>query len=597
MVHAASVTSTTPATLLATSVRRTTASDTFGTSSADASPLPVDGDESHDGPIRYRHMDDIMKDTRRVELEKKFAEEEAMLIVTEEPSCYREAAGLPEWENSMDKEIEAIKKNSTWSLVKLPAGHKAIGLKWVLKLKKNSEGEIIKNKARLVAKGYVQQQGIDFDEVFAPVTRLDTVRVMLAIAANRGWQVHHLDVKSAFLNGELQEEVYVTQPEGYEVKGKEFLVYKLYKALYGLRQAPRAWNMRLDKSLKELGFTRCTQEQAVYIRGKNCSGVIVGVYVDDLIVTGKDPAAIVEFKQQMLDEFDMSDLGLLHYYLGIEVTQGNGKISIKQSTYAKKVLEQFGMMECNPTKYPMEPKAHLQKDGAGHPVDVTEYRRVIGCLRYLLNTRPDLSFAVGVASRFMERPNVMHHKAVKQILRYVKGTIHLGLVYGRGGGTEEITGFTDSDMAGDMDDRKSTSDMTFYVNECLVAWNSQKQKTVALSSCEAEFMAATSAACHALWLRSLLAELLGAEPKAVKMFVDNKSAIALMKNPVFHGRRKHIDTRFHFIRECVEGGQIIVEFARTEEQRADLLTKALSAAKQGIMRHLLGMRYLGPLQD
>ena len=259
-VHAASVTARTPHTLPATPERRTAASDTVKTSLADASPLPVDGDDSHDGPIRYRHMDDIMKDTRRVELEKEFAEEEAMLIVTEEQSCYREAAGQPEWENAMDKEIEAIKKNSTWSLVKLPARHKAIGLKWVFKLKKNSEGEIIKHKARLVVKGYVQQQGIDFDEVFTPVTRLDTVRVMLAIAENRGWQVHHLEVKSAFLNGELQEEVYVTQPEGYEVKGKESLVYKLYKALYGLRQAPRAWNMRLDRSLKELGFTRCTQK-------------------------------------------------------------------------------------------------------------------------------------------------------------------------------------------------------------------------------------------------------------------------------------------------------------------------------------------------
>ena len=255
------------------------------------------------------------------------------------------------------------------------------------------------------------------------------------------------------------------------------------------------------------------------------------------------------------------------------------------------------LTKCNPTKYPMEPKTHLHKDEKGHPVDASEYRRIIGCLRYLLHTRPDLSFAVGMASRFMERPTVMHHKAVKQTLRYLKGTMHHGLVYGRGGGAEEITGFTDSDMAGDMDDRKSTSGMAFYVNKCLVAWNSQKQKTVALSSCEAEFMAATAAACHALWLRSLLAEIIRAEPKPVKLFVDNKSAIALMKNPVFHGRSKHIDTRFHFIRECVEEGKIMVEFIRTEEQRADSLTKALSAAKLEAMRYLLGVRYLGPLQD
>ena len=342
----------------------------------------------------------------------------------------------------------------------------------------------------------------------------------------------------------------MAQPEGYVVQGKENFVYKLHKALYGLRQAPRAWNTCLDKSLKNLGFTKSTQEQAVYIRGEIGARIIVGVYVDDLIVTGEDATTIADFKKKMFGEFDMSDLGMLHYYLGIEVAQENGVITIKQTAYAKKILGQFGMLECNPDKYPMEPKIHLHKDEKGHPVDASEYRRIIGCLRYLLHTRPDLSFAVGMASRFMERPIVMHHKAVKQTLRYLKGTMHYGLVYGRGGGAEEITGFTDSDMAGDMDDCKSTSGMALYVNKCLVAWNSQKQITVALSSCEAEFMAATAAACHVLWLRSLLAEIIGAEPKPVKMFVDNKSAIALMKNPVFHGRSKHVDIRFHFIREC-----------------------------------------------
>jgi hypothetical protein len=178
----------------------------------------------------------------------------------EEPSCYRDAAGKPEWEEAMNREIESIEKNRTWTLTTLPAGHKPIGLKWVYKLKKNSEGEVIKHKARLVAKGYVQKQGIDFEEVFAPVARLDTVRLILAVAANRGWEVHHLDVKSTFLNGELEEEVYVSQPEGYTVKNKEHLVLRLSKALYGLRQAPWAWNIKLDKSLKNLGFRRCVQE-------------------------------------------------------------------------------------------------------------------------------------------------------------------------------------------------------------------------------------------------------------------------------------------------------------------------------------------------
>jgi hypothetical protein len=255
-------------------------------------------------------------------------------------------------------------------------------------------------------------------------------------------------------------------------------------------------------------------------------------------------------------------------------------------------------MDCNAIKTPMAPRVQLHKDPDGHPVDTTEYRRVIGCLRYLLHTRPDLSFAVGVASRFMERPTAMHQNAVKKILRYLKGTIHFGLVYENGDIADEILiGFSDSDLAGDLSDGRSTAGMAFYVNNCLVSWNSQKQKTVALSSCEAEYMAATMAACHALWLSRLLAELVGKQPATVKMFVDNMSAIALMKNPVFHRRSKHIHPKYHFIRECVEGGQIVIKFIRTDEQRADALTKALTVVKLSTMRHLLGVRDLEPHQE
>lgn len=255
------------------------------------------------------------------------------------------------------------------------------------------------------------------------------------------------------------------------------------------------------------------------------------------------------------------------------------------------------MADCNATKYPMEPKAQLHKDTEGAPIDATEYRSIVGCLRYLLNTRPDLSYAVGMASRYMERPTTMHYKVVKQILRYLRGTIHFGLTYTKGPREFNIFGYSDSDLAGDLDGRKSTSGMTFYLNESLVSWNSQKQKTVALSSCEVEFIATTTAACQALWLRCLVSEIVGMEPRPVTLFVDNKSAIALMKNPVFHGRNKHIDTRFHFIRECVENGQIIVEFVNTGEQRADVLTKALTGVKLAAMRQLLGVRNLESCQN
>jgi hypothetical protein len=276
----------------------------------------------------------------------------------------------------------------------------------------------------------------------------------------------------------------------------------------------------------------------------------------------------------MTNEFEMSDLGLLSYYLGIEVGQHSDFTIVKQTCYAKKVLEQFGMDQCNATKFPMDPGAKLHSDKGGQPVDATEYKRVIGCLRYLMHTRPDLAYSVWIASRFMEKPTVMHMRAVKHILRYLKGTIDLGLVYTQGG-SEEVLGYTDSDVGGDLVGRRSTAGMAFYLGESLITWCSQKQKTVALSSCEAKFMAATFAAMQGL--RSLLAEITAKEPQVVKLFVDNNSAIALMKNLVFHGRSKHIDIKYHFIRESVEHGQIAVKRVCTEEQKADALTKPFTS--------------------
>jgi len=492
--------------------------------------------------------------------------------------------------------MESIEKNRTWELVKLPVGKKPIGLKWVYKLKRNSDGEVVRYKARLVAKGYVQKSGIDFEEVFAPVARLDTVRIVLAFAANNGWKIHHLDVKSAFLHGDLEEEVYVSQPEGYEVKGKEIEVFRLSKALYGLKQALRAWNVKLDKSLRKLNFKRCLSEQAVYTRGTGADAIILGVYVDDLIVTGGNPVEISLFKRQMTIEFEMTDLGLLSYYLGIEVEQKEDYITVKQTGYARKVLEQFGMSDCNSTKFPMEPGCKLNADQGGQLIDSTEYRRMIGCLRYLLHSRPNLSYSVGVASRFMENPTVMHAKAVKQILRYLKGTVDFGLVYVQGGCADELIGYSDSDHGGDIVERRSIGGMAFYLNENLITWCSQKQKIVSPSSCESEFMAATATAKQALWLRNLISEITKQEPKPVTLFVDNNSAIALMRNPVFHGRSKHIDLKYHFIRECVERGQIVVKKVGSKEQKADVLTKAMSAVKLTVMSHLIGVRNLSVSQ-
>ncbi|GJU21073.1 zinc finger, CCHC-type containing protein [Tanacetum coccineum] len=271
-----------------------------------------------DTPVRgFKDLTEIYENAREVETEN-------LLFTEEEPRNYKEASTDKKWIEAMEIELDSINKNNTWTLTTLPTNHKAIGLKWVYKTKRDAKGEIIKYKARLVAKGYVQEQGIDFDEVFAPVARIETVRLILALAAYHGWQVHHLDVKSAFLHGDLKEEVYVTQPEGFIQQGNSGKVYKLTKALYGLRQAPRAWNVKLDQTLKSLDFKKCNLEQAVYTKRSKTSTLIVGVYVDDLIITGTPRKEIDLFKSQMKDKFEMSDLGLLAYYLGIEVTQIGG---------------------------------------------------------------------------------------------------------------------------------------------------------------------------------------------------------------------------------------------------------------------------------
>ncbi|KAD2804715.1 hypothetical protein E3N88_38092 [Mikania micrantha] len=555
--------------------------------------IPTDQDGAHDPTIA---TDEVQDDTpvRNLRPLSELYEIELMLSDSE-PTNYSEAKSSKEWQEAMKAEIASIEKNQTWTLTDLPEGCKAVGLKWVFKTKKSAEGKVLKHKARLVAKGYVQQYGVDYEEVFAPVARMETVRLLLAIAAQQGWFVHHLDVKTAFLHGELKEQVFVSQPEGFERKGAEGKVYKLSKALYGLKQAPRAWNMKLDSVLKVLGFVKCKQEPAVYKRGHKKKIIIMGVYVDDLFLTGESEEEIKKVKGQLEESFEMSDLGLLNYYLGIEVKQDESGITICQKGYAQKILKETSMKDCNPTSFPMEPGLKLSKEDDSPNVDPTQFRKWIGCLQYLTHTRPDLSYSVGYVSRFMQSPKETHKQALKQILRYVKGSTNLGLWYERKG-NKTLYGYSDSSYSIDKDDGRSTSGLVFYYDGAPVAWNSQKQGTVALSSCEAEFMAATSAACQAIWLQRLLAEILGEKEEKVTIKVDNQSALALMRNPVFHGRSKHIDTRYHFIRECVEDGRIDVKHVSGTEQKADILTKALPRLKHEEMKKKLGLKEITSLR-
>ena len=516
--------------------------------------------------------------------------EEILMYLNNEPRNFMEAKESKEWTRACVEEIESIEKNETCVLVDLPCGVKPIGLKWIFKLKRNADGSINKYKSRLVAKGYVQRHGVDFDEVFAPVARIETIRLLVNLAATHGWEVHHLDVKTAFLHGELKETVYVTQPEGFEKKGEENKVYKLKKALYGLRQAPRAWNNKLNTILCELEFVKCAKEPSVYRKLVNGDLLVVAVYVDDLFVTGTNSQVIQEFKANMAGKFDMSDLGRLTYYLGIEVNQHENGITLIQRRYASKILEEDGMDKCNACQTPMEMGLKLSKAETEKEIDATRYRRNVGCLRYLLHTRPDLSFSVGVLSRYMQSPREPHGVAMKQVLRYVRGSLAYGLSFSRSTTkVPKLIGYSDSSHNEDPDDGKSTTGHIFYLGDSPISWCSQKQDTVALSSCEAEFMAGTEAARQAIWLQDLLSEVTGEPCETVLIRIDNQSAIALTRNPVFHGKSKHIHKRYHFIRECVENGQVEVEHVPGEEQKADILTKALGRIKFKEMRDYIGM--------
>ncbi|KAD3068136.1 hypothetical protein E3N88_36016 [Mikania micrantha] len=394
-----------------------------------------------------------------------------------------------------------------------------------------------------------------------------------SIERNKSWRLTELPEGQRPIGLKPKGRSFVTQPEGLVKAGKEHR---------------GAWNMKLDGVLKEYGFKRCKLEQAVYIKHAHKELLIVGIYVDDLIVTGSSREEINHFKAQMERKFEMCDLGLLSYYLGLEVKQGRDGILTSQKGYAEKILLQSGMSQCNPVKYPMEAGLKLTKEDGSGDVNETEYRSVIGCLRYLTHTRPDLMYSVGYMSRYMQSPKTSHSQAVKHILRYIRGTTDLGIQYNRNGSTS-LVGYSDSSFLVDPDDGKGTYGIVFYYNNGPIIWNSQKQATVALSSYEAEFTVATSAACQAIWLRGLLAEITGRNEEQVLIKVDNKSAISLMKNHVFHGRSKHVNTRFHYIRECVEKEQIKVEHVSGEQQRADILTKPLPRQKFAEMRDLLGV--------
>eukprot|EP00253_Pinus_taeda_P013208 PITA_13208 len=367
----------------------------------------------------------------------------ALYCNVDDPIHLEDAIKNKKWIEAMDEEINAIERNKTWDFVELSKGKEFIGVKWVYKTKSNVEGKIEGHKARLVVKGYKQQYGRDYEETFAPVARMETVRAVLSIEAQNKWKVYQMDVKSAFLNGVLMEEVYIEQPLGYVKKGQEHKVCRLKKALYVLKQAPRAWYNRIDSYLLENEFDKCEGEPTIYIKEKDGKILILVLYVDDLSFTG------------------------------IEVDQNENGIFISQARYVNEVLERFHIQECKATITPTVMGLKLSKEDNSKDFDPRLYKSIVGSLMYLTATRPDIMYDVSLISRFMERPKKAHWQAAKRILRYVKGTKRFGILY-TVSECSDLVGYTDSDSAGSVDDRKSTSGCVFHMSSGAISWASKK---------------------------------------------------------------------------------------------------------------------------
>ncbi|KAJ9544944.1 hypothetical protein OSB04_024651 [Centaurea solstitialis] len=477
----------------------------------------------------------------------------AAFLSRHEPSNVTEALDISDWVTAMQEELNQFERLGVWRLVPRPANKTIIDLKWIFKNKKDEDGIVTRNKARLVAKGFKQQAGIDYDETFAPVARIEAIRIFLAYAAHKNFTVYQMDVKTAFLNGELKEEVYVTQPEGFVDRTKPNHVYILDKALYGLKQAPRAWYDHLSNALLDNGFYKGKIDPTLFIKTEGDDILLVQIYVDDIIFGSTNSDMCTWFSDLMTTRFEMSMLRELSFFLGLQVLQKPDGILINQSKYIRDLLKRFHMDTSSVAKTPMASGTLIGADPKGKPAN----------------------------------PKESHMMAVKRILRYLKGTPNRGLWYPKESGFE-LVAFSDADHGGCQLDQKSTSGHVQFLGDKLVSWGSKKQHCVSTSTAEAEYVAAASCCSQVLWMRTQLRDY-GYNFNHIPIYCDSKSAIAITCNPVQHTRTKHIDIRYHFIKDHVEKGTIELYFVNTEYQLADLFTKPLDEKRFNFLISKLGL--------
>ena len=516
------------------------------------------------------------------------ARHEANLVSNKivDPTVEEAMAGphAKEWKKAMQSEFDALQRCNAWLLVERPTDKKVIGCRWVLRTKFSADGSVERRKARLVARGFSQQPGMDFQETFAPVARLSSIRILVALAAELGITLYQLDVVMAYINGDLDEELYMEQAEGFIEADQKKMVYSLKKSLYGLKQSGRQWFKKLDQKLQDFGLRPLNGDKCVYIMKSEEIYIILAVYVDDIIVGSNQEDVYLKLKKELTREFQIKDLGTLHYCLGIEFQQdpSTKAVIMHQRRYIEKILADYGMDESKPISTPLDGNSKLTKQMMPSSEEEiiqmkkVPYQSLIGTLMYLsVSTRPDISYTISVLSQFNINPGKAHWAAAKRVLRYLRNTLNHGLKFKKT--NSDLVGYVDADWAGDIDDRVSHTGYVFKLADAAVTWEARKQKTIALSSTEAEYMALGEAAKETVYLRNLLKEIgfLKQDAGPTIVYCDNQGAQKLMRNPIYHSRTKHIDIKHHFIREVFQRGELDVKYTATDQMIADILTKGL----------------------
>ena len=502
-------------------------------------------------------------------------------MMSDVPKTYNEAVksdDAEQWQMAMMEEITALEENDTYEVSPLPKDRTAVAGRWVYQVKEQANGQK-RYKARYCAKGFKQVRGIDFSETFSPTARMSSIRLLLQLAVQNDYTIHQMDVQSAYLNAPIDHTIYVEQPLGFSKTGDngEKLYLKLNKSLYGLKQSGRNWNMHINKFLISLGFTQSLTDNCVYVKGN----IILIIWVDDIIIAAPNLNEINKIKSALSEKFRMKDLGLMKYFLGIEFHYQKNQITMNQTKYVNKILERFGMQNCNPKSTPIDSCANKNFQSNSNELgDSTLYREIVGSLIYVMNcTRPDLCYTVSKLSQKLSKPTNEDLNMAKRALKYLKGTANHGLTFKKLTNLE-LTGYSDSDWGGSVD-RKSISGNCFSLgeNSTLISWRSKKQNTVALSTCESEYCAITESLKEALFLKQLLVDMVGKYERPVLLFVDNQGAIELSRNPVFHQRTKHIDIKYHFIRSHVENKFITLKYIPSANNLADPFTKPITKLK------------------